>query len=79
MRKTGFSIVCLVIGFLLGPMFEMALRQTMLMYKSDLSVMVTTPIPAVFVILTVIFAWKFGVSPKKKKAPAESSEAGQSA
>ena len=66
MRKTGFSIVCLVIGFLLGPMFEMALRQTMLMYKSDLSVMVTTPIPAVFILLTVIFAWRFGRTPKKK-------------
>lgn len=60
MRKTGFSIVCLVIGFLLGPMFEMALRQTMLLNKSDLSVMFTTPIPAVFLVLTVFFIWKFG-------------------
>ena len=73
MRKTGFSIVCLVIGFLLGPMFEMALRQTMLMYKSDLSVMVTTPIPAVFILLTVIFAWRFGRTPKKKAESTENS------
>ena len=34
MRKSGFSIVCLVIGFLLGPMLEMALRQTCLLYTS---------------------------------------------
>ena len=66
MRKTGFSIVCLVIGFLLGPMFEMALRQTTLMYKKDLSVMYTTPIPLVFLLLTLFFIWKFGFASKKK-------------
>ena len=29
MRVTGFSLVCLVIGFLLGPMLENSLRQTL--------------------------------------------------
>ena len=29
MRKTGFSIVALFIGFLLGPMLEQVLRQSM--------------------------------------------------
>ena len=72
MRKTGFSIVCLVIGFLLGPMLEMAMRQTMLMYKKDLSVMFTTPIPLIFLLLTLFFVWKFGFAGKKKK-PAEPS------
>ncbi|MEM7253720.1 MAG: tripartite tricarboxylate transporter permease [Pseudomonadota bacterium] len=70
MRKSGFSIVCLVIGFLLGPMFEMALRQTMLMYKADLTILFTNPISLVFMILTVIFAWRFTVGTKRSKAAA---------
>jgi len=65
MRKSGFSIVCLVIGFLLGPMFEMSMRQTMLMHKSDLSILVTSPISLVFLILTVFFLWRFGFRSKK--------------
>ncbi|HAY45468.1 MAG TPA: Tricarboxylate transporter family protein [Gammaproteobacteria bacterium] len=60
MRKSGFSIVCLVIGFLLGPMFEMALRQTMLMYKSDLTIMFSSPISLAFLVLTLFFCWRFG-------------------
>jgi putative tricarboxylic transport membrane protein len=60
MRRAGFSIVCLVIGFLLGPMFELSLRQTLLMYKSDLSIMLTSPISLVFLLLTLYFLWRFG-------------------
>ncbi|MDP6566863.1 MAG: tripartite tricarboxylate transporter permease [Alphaproteobacteria bacterium] len=65
MRKSGFSIVCLVIGFLLGPMFEMSLRQTMLMHKTDLSILVTSPISLVFLLLTVYFLWRFGFRTKR--------------
>jgi putative tricarboxylic transport membrane protein len=60
MRRAGFSIVCLVIGFLLGPMFELSLRQTMLMYKTDLSILFTSPISLIFQLLTVYFIWRFG-------------------
>ncbi|NKC13690.1 MAG: Tricarboxylate transporter family protein [Gammaproteobacteria bacterium] len=66
MRKSGFSIVCLVIGFLLGPMFEIALRQTVLIHKADFSVFFTHPIALVFVVLTIVFAWRFTVGGKKK-------------
>ena len=60
MRRAGFSIVCLVIGFLLGPMFELSLRQTLLMYKSNLAIMLTSPISVTFLLLTVYFIWRFG-------------------
>jgi putative tricarboxylic transport membrane protein len=59
MRMTGFSIVCLVIGFLLGPMLETSLRQTLLMYKSDLSILVSSPIALTFMLLTVYSLWRF--------------------
>ena len=58
MRKTGFSLVCLLIGFLLGPMLEMSLRQSILMHKSDFSIFITSPISAIFLILTVLFVWQ---------------------
>ncbi len=54
MRRTGFSVVCLVIGFLLGGMFETSLRQSLLLYKSDWSAIVESPISVVFLVLTLV-------------------------
>ena len=53
MKRTGFSLVCLVIGFLLGGMFETSLRQTLLMYKSNYSVILQSPITLIFLFLTI--------------------------
>ena len=53
MRRTGFPVVCLVIGFLLGSMLETSLRQSMLLYKSDLWVIFESPIALGFLILTL--------------------------
>ncbi|WP_282607240.1 tripartite tricarboxylate transporter permease [Pelagibius sp. Alg239-R121] len=53
MRRTNFSVVCLVIGFLLGGMFETSLRQSLLLYKSDLGVVLESPIALVFLALTI--------------------------
>ena len=53
MKRTGFSLVCLVIGFLLGGMFETSLRQTLLMYKSNYSVILQSPITLIFLLLTI--------------------------
>lgn len=52
MRRTGFPVVCLVIGFLLGGMLETSLRQSLLLHKSDLSAMLGSPIALVFLALT---------------------------
>jgi len=52
MRRTGFSVVCLVIGFLLGGMFETSLRQSLLIYKNDFSEILYSPISMVFLVLT---------------------------
>lgn len=54
MRRTGFSVVCLVIGFLLGGMFETSLRQSLLIYKNDFSEILYSPISMVFLVLTGI-------------------------
>lgn len=54
MRRTGFPVVCLVIGFLLGGMLETSLRQSVLLYKSDFSVIFESPIAIVFLLLTAL-------------------------
>lgn len=71
MRKGGFSIVCLVIGFLLGENFEISLRQAVLMNSDNPIALFTSPIALVFLVLTVYFAWHFGFRSKKPKAPEE--------
>jgi putative tricarboxylic transport membrane protein len=65
MRKTGFSLVSLLIGFLLGPMLEFSLRQALILYKGDWSVFFSKPIALVFFVLTVVFLWRFAWKPAK--------------
>lgn len=54
MQRLGFSVVCLVIGFLLGSMLENSLRQSLRLYRADLSVVFESPIALAFLALTVI-------------------------
>ena len=75
MRKGGFSIVCLVIGFILGDDFEIALRQAILMNSNDYGVFLQSPIALFFFALTAFFIWHFGFRSNKKK-PADGTPAG---
>jgi putative tricarboxylic transport membrane protein len=63
MRKTGFSLVSLLIGFLLGPMLEFSLRQALILYKGDWAIFFSKPIALVFMCLTVAFLWRFAWKP----------------
>lgn len=52
MIRTGFSLVCLVIGFLLGDLFETSLRQTLLLYNGKYAEAVLSPVALLFLALT---------------------------
>jgi len=54
MRRTGYSVVCLVIGFLLGGLFETSLRQSLLLYKTDYTAIINSPISLVFLGMTLV-------------------------
>ncbi|MGB7184852.1 MAG: tripartite tricarboxylate transporter permease, partial [Burkholderiaceae bacterium] len=54
LKRTGFPVVCVVIGFLLGSMLETSLRQALLIHKSDLWAFTQSPIALVFIVLTVV-------------------------
>jgi putative tricarboxylic transport membrane protein len=52
MRKKGWPVPPLILGFILGPMFEKAFRQSLSM--GGLLIFVTRPITVVFLLLTII-------------------------
>jgi len=51
--RAGISIVCTVIGFLLGEMFETSLRQSLQLYQVDRLSMLASPVAAAFLLLAV--------------------------
>ena len=67
MKKLNFSFVTFIIGFVLGPMFELSLQQTLVLSKNNIFTMAQRPIAAVFLVLTLVFVWRS--SRRKPKTP----------
>lgn len=58
MKRTGFPLAPLIIAFLVGPMFENAMRQSLLMSGGDWTIFVTRPIPLLFFALTILVIFR---------------------
>ena len=54
MKKYDFPIAPLVLGLVLEPMLETALRQSMTLSRGSLAIFVTRPISAALIVLTVL-------------------------
>jgi len=54
MVKFGFPIAPMLIGFILGPLVEVALRQSMIISDDSFTVFFTRPVAAVFMVLTCV-------------------------
>jgi putative tricarboxylic transport membrane protein len=54
LRRMGFDMAPLVLGLVLGPIFEKSLRETLFLSGGDLSIFVTRPISAVLVALCAV-------------------------
>jgi putative tricarboxylic transport membrane protein len=52
-RKFGFEAAPLILAFVLGPMLELNLRQTLLISKGSLLIFFTRPIAAVTVAISL--------------------------
>lgn len=63
-RKLEISFVTFIIGFILGPMFETTLQQTLIITRNNPLLLAQRPITMAFFILTIIFLWR---STKRKK------------
>jgi len=62
MRKLDYSIVAFIIAFILGPMTEDALRQTMVLFGDEPELLLQRPIAMLFFALTIISLWRFSKS-----------------
>jgi putative tricarboxylic transport membrane protein len=70
MKKLDFSFVTFIIGFVLGPMFEMSLQQTLVMSRNNIFIMFQRPIALAFILLTIIFVWRvMRRTARMKRAP----------
>jgi putative tricarboxylic transport membrane protein len=54
MRKKGWPLIPLILGFILGDLFEGALRQTLSMSSGSLKIFYKRPIAGVFILMTVV-------------------------
>ena len=60
MRKLDFSIVAFIIAFVLGPLFEDSLRQTIVLFEDSPGELFTQPITILFVLLTFYSIYRLG-------------------
>lgn len=66
MKKLDYSIVSFIIAFILGPLFEDALRQTVVLFGDDPQALLHRPITIFFVVITLYSIWRLGFRPKPK-------------
>ncbi|QNB47185.1 tripartite tricarboxylate transporter permease [Thermanaerosceptrum fracticalcis] len=60
LKKLDFATSPLIIGLVLGPMFEENLRQGLLMVKGNFSLFFSRPLAAIFLILSIfLIIWPF--------------------
>ncbi len=59
-RAYGFSVVTFLIGYLVGPMFELALRQSIIISRGDIGRLLDHPVALVMLAATVVAVWQLG-------------------
>ncbi|WP_203142708.1 tripartite tricarboxylate transporter permease [Marinobacter mangrovi] len=58
MRVLDFSFVTFIIGFVLGPLFELNVRQTVILADGHVSYIFDRPIACIFLLVAVILVWR---------------------
>lgn len=60
MKKLDYSFVTFVVGYVLGPMTELSVRQAIVIADGKISALLDHPVAIVFLVLAVASAWRFG-------------------
>jgi putative tricarboxylic transport membrane protein len=55
LRKLDYEMAPLILGVVLGPLLEVALRQSLLLSRGSLAIFVTRPIAACFLVVAAVF------------------------
>lgn len=58
MRMLDFSFVTFIIGFVLGPMFELNVRQSVLLADGNIGYLLDRPIACAFILLALVLTWR---------------------
>lgn len=69
MNKLGFPVAPLLIGFILGPLVEIGLRQSLILSRGSLGIFIERPVAAFF--LTLAVATVFWVGWRERRARRE--------
>ena len=59
MKKFDFSFITFLIGFILGPMAELSLRQAMIITDGKASSLIHHPVAVLFLVLAAVSIWGF--------------------
>jgi putative tricarboxylic transport membrane protein len=62
MKKLDFSFVTFVVGYVLGPMAELTIRQSMILSGFNPVVLLDRPIAVLFLLLTIFSIWRFAIA-----------------
>ena len=67
MRKFDYSFICLIIGFILAPIWEISLQQVIIASEQDPAMFLTRPVAVGLMLLTflIIFRSVRGRGPKR--------------
>ena len=64
--SSTYSVVAFIIAFILGPLFEDALRQTLVLFGDLPGQLLHRPIAIAFVAITIYSLWRIGFRAKPK-------------
>lgn len=60
MKKLDFSFVTFLVGYILGPMAELSIRQAIILTDANPAALLDHPIAIIFLLLAVLSVWQFG-------------------
>jgi len=62
MKKFDYSFVTFVVGYVLGPMAELTIRQSLIVSNFNPLVLLDRPIALVFLLLAAFSIWRFAIA-----------------
>jgi putative tricarboxylic transport membrane protein len=62
MKKFDYSFVTFVVGYVLGPMAELTIRQALIVSDASPAVLLKHPIAVLFLALAVLSIWRFVIA-----------------
>jgi putative tricarboxylic transport membrane protein len=71
MKKLDYSFVTFVVGFVLGPMAELTLRQALIVADANPAALIQHPIAIAFLLLAALSIWRFAVAGARSMRMAE--------